>query len=81
MNSNELQTKFKNLSDGLGNLRLEKAKLEANLDTLIKQKDTAFNKIKELANVSSIEEAEEKLVKLKTKLDELAKEAEELLND
>lgn len=81
MNSNELQTKFKNLSDGLGNLRLEKAKLEANLDTLIKQKDTAFNKIKELANVSSIEEAEEKLVKLKTKLEELAKEAEELLND
>jgi len=81
MNSNELQTKFKNLSDGLGNLRLEKAKLEANLDTLIKQKDTAFNKIKELANVSSIEEAEEKLVKLKTKLDELAKEAEELLNE
>lgn len=81
MNSNELQTKFKNLSDGLGNLRLEKAKLEANLDTLIKQKDTAFNKIKELANVSSIEEAEEKLTKLKTKLDELAKEAEELLND
>ena len=81
MNSNELQTKFKNLSDGLGNLRLEKAKLEANLDTLIKQKDTAFNKIKELANVSSIEEAEEKLVKLKTKLDELAEEAEELLNE
>lgn len=81
MNSNELQTKFKNLSDGLGNLRLEKAKLEANLDTLIKQKDTAFNKIKELANVSSIEEAEEKLTKLKTKLDDLAKEAEELLNE
>lgn len=81
MNSNELQTKFKNLSDGLGNLRLEKAKLEANLDTLIKQKDTAFNKIKELANVSSIEEAEEKLVKLKTKLEELAEEAEELLNE
>ena len=81
MNSNELQTKFKNLSDGLGNLRLEKAKLEANLDTLIKQKDTAFNKIKELANVSSIEEAEEKLTKLKTKLEELAKEAEELLNE
>ena len=31
MNSNELQTKFKNLSDGLGNLRLEKAKLEGKL--------------------------------------------------
>lgn len=79
--SNDLQTKFKNISDELDRLNLQKAKAEANLETLEKEKQKVHEEIKELANANSVEEAKEKLTKLKEKLNTLSKEAEAVLND
>jgi hypothetical protein len=81
MNTNELQIKYKNLSDALNNLKIEKAKAEAQLDNILIQKEEAFNEIKNIAKVNSVSEAEEKLEKVKLKLEELAKEAAEILNE
>lgn len=81
MSSNDLQIKFQNLSDDIENLNLQKAKVEANLETLAKEKESLRQQIIELANVNTIEEAEDRLLKLREKMQELSKEAEAILND
>lgn len=81
MDNINLQAKFKSLTDNLNNLELEKAKLETQLDSILEQKEIAFNEIKMLAKVETLEEAEDKLQKLKTRLEQLAIEAETLLNE
>lgn len=80
MTNTELQAKFKQLTDSVNHFKLEKAKAEANLENLAKQRDQALEKIKTLANVKTVEEAELKLQKLKEKLNVLSSEAEALLN-
>lgn len=81
MTSYDLQIKYKNLSDRLNNLALEKAKAEAQLDQLLEQKEKTFNDIKSIAKVETLEEAEIKLAKLQEKLTGLFAEAEALLNE
>ena len=81
MDNINLQAKFKSLTDNLNSLELEKAKLETQLDSILEQKENAFNEIKSLAKVENLEEAENKLKKLKARLEQLATEAETLLNE
>jgi len=81
MTSYDLQIKYKNLSDRLNNLALEKAKAEAQLDQLLEQKEKTFNDIKSIAKVETLEEAEAKLTKLQKKLTDLFTEAEALFNE
>jgi chromosome segregation ATPase len=81
MDNINLQAKFKSLTDNLNSLELEKAKLETQLDSILEQKENAFNEIKSLAKVENLEEAEDKLKKLKARLEQLATEAEALLNE
>jgi chromosome segregation ATPase len=81
MDNINLQAKFKSLTDNLNSLELEKAKLETQLDSILEQKENAFNEIKSLAKVENLEEAEDKLKKLKARLEQLATEAETLLNE
>lgn len=80
MTSEQLQEKFKGLSDILNNLKLEKAKAEANLETLVYEKTNSLNQLKVLTNVETIEKAEEKLIELKQQLIVLAEQAEAILD-
>jgi chromosome segregation ATPase len=78
--SKDLQKRFKELTDSLNELKLEEARAESQLDSIIEKKDLALKNIKALANVSTLEEAEEKLNKLQERLNVMLNEAEELLN-
>jgi len=80
MSSNDLQQRFQSISDEIENLNLQKARVEANLETIAKEKEILRQQIIELANVNTVEEAENVLIKLKEKLDMLSKEAEAILN-
>lgn len=77
---NSIQKKFKSLNDRLEGLKLEEARAESKLEELVSRRSKLSNRVKELANISSIEEAEEKLEKLNKKLRKLITEAEELLS-
>ncbi|NCU31992.1 MAG: hypothetical protein EOM23_03430 [Candidatus Moranbacteria bacterium] len=79
--SKDLQKRFKELTDSLSNLAVEEARLESQLDSIIEKKEEALKTIKGTAGASTIEEAEEKLEKLRARLHDLLGEAEELLND
>ena len=80
MSNNDLQQRFQSISDEIESLNLQKARAEANLETMAKEKESLRQQIIELANTNTIEEAEDKLLKLKEKLQMLSKEAEAILN-
>lgn len=81
MTNEQLQEKFKSLSDVLNNLKLEKAKAEANLETLAAQKATALEQLKIYTNTETVEEAKEMLVSIKKELMSLAEQAEAILDE
>jgi hypothetical protein len=80
MTNEQMQEKFKSLSNMLNNLKLEKAKAEANLETLTNQKSSALDSLQVIANVNTVEEAEEALVTIKQELMSLAEQAEAILH-
>lgn len=78
--SKDLQNEFKRINDALNDLNIRKAKAEANLETLKKQRDEELEKVKKLANASSLEEVNNRLVVLEKKLEELKESAEEIIH-
>lgn len=78
--SKDLQNEFKRINDALNDLNIRKAKAEANLETLKKQRDEELEKVKKLANASSLEEVNNRLMVLEKKLEELKESAEEIIH-
>lgn len=81
MDHKELQEKYNELTDKLNSFKMDKVKIQANLETLETKKETLESEIMELAKVDSIEKAKEKLDLVKQSLDDLIEKAEALLND
>lgn len=78
--SKDLQSEFKRIKDALNDLNIRKAKAEANLETLKKQRDEELEKVKSLAKASSLEEVKQKLEGLEKKLEELTQKAKEIID-
>jgi len=81
MENKDLQARYSALKERLRNLGLERAKLEANIETIEKRQTELEKDIKRIAAVNSVEEAVEKEKSLHEKIDKIIKEAEELLDD
>jgi len=79
--SKDLQNEFKRISDALNDLNIRRAKAEANLENLHKQKEEALERVMTLAKANSLEDVKDKLGKLEDKLEVLRQKAEEILND
>ena len=78
MNSVE---KFKTLKTSLEETKLEKVRVETQLETLTKRKQEVSDKILELTGASDIEEAQAKLEQLKIKIDENLAKLEALFDE
>lgn len=79
--SKDLQNEFKRISDAINDLNIRKAKAEANLETLKRQRDEALEKVKKLAQAETLDEVKDKLETLEQKIEELKSKAEGILND
>lgn len=79
--SKSLQAKYNELKDNLERKKLENARLEAQLESYEKEYDKIVAEINELAKTKSLDEALEKVKALDSKIEELTKQAEELLNE
>lgn len=79
--SKSLQAKYNELKDNLERKRLENARLEAQLESYEKEYNKIVAEINELAKTKSLDEALEKVKALDSKIEELTKQAEELLNE
>jgi chromosome segregation ATPase len=77
----DLQKKYNDLTERLNKKKLEKAKYETRLETLEKQQSDTLAEIKKLANVETVEEAENKLKAIDNKISIVSAEAEELLDE
>lgn len=79
--SKSLQAKYNELKDNLERKKLENARLEAQLESYEKEYNKIVAEINELAKTKSLDEALEKVKALDNKIEELTKQAEELLNE
>lgn len=79
--SQSLQAKYNELKDNLERKKLENARLEAQLESYEKEYNKIVAEINELAKTKSLDEALEKVKALDNKIEELTKQAEELLNE
>lgn len=79
--SKSLQAKYNELKDNLERKKLENARLEAQLESYEKEYNKIIAEINELAKTKSLDEALEKVKALDSKIEELTKQAEELLNE
>lgn len=79
--SKSLQAKYNELKDNLERKKLENARLEAQLESYEKEYNKIVAEINELAKTKSLDEALEKVKALDSKIEELTKQAEELLNE
>lgn len=81
MNSKELQSKYNNLKEELSELTLNKAKAEANLESLSNTQKEIKEELKKLSGTDNIEEAKKKLEALEKKLSDLVEKAEGILDE
>lgn len=79
MNVTELQAKYSALKSKLDESKLSMARAQANYETAEKERDAALNKILEMTDSKTIEDARNKFEKLEENLKSMLKEAEELL--
>ena len=79
MNVTELQAKYIELKSKLDESKLSMARAQANYETAEKERDAALNKILEMTDSKTIEDARNKFEKLEENLKSMLKEAEELL--
>lgn len=79
MNNKDLQRKYNELVDRSNRLKLENAKLEANIESSTKERDATIAEINKLAGTTNLDDAQKKFGLLKAKAEEIINEAETLL--
>lgn len=76
----ELQREYQNLKARLDRLKTDKTREEVLVESLKEQRDKALDEIKLLANVETVDEAEDKLAAVDSRIEELLAEAQELID-
>lgn len=81
MSNEQLQKRFNELKEEANRIRLENARLDANIETKIKEKEELEEEIFKITGTKSLTEANEKFELLKQKAKEIIEKAEKLLKE
>lgn len=81
MSNEQLQKRFNELKEEANRIRLENARLDANIETKIKEKEELEEEIFKITGTKSLAEANEKFELLKQKAKEIIEKAEKLLKE
>lgn len=81
MVNEELKGKYTKLKDRFEELKLQRVRIETQLESLGNQKEEALKKVLKASSSETIEEAKAKLVQVEERISEMLERAEELISE